>query len=202
MDHDWNTSPKRRFWIVSNDRKAARSKRGLPAKALGVLIIFIILGSTVLVGCGGSNQPSVPSIPTITTTPSREDIIQAIRRSVDGKTYSVTTEHQESQLHTCSQFDVDLDPYMPHNPELARCPSVGASYTTWETVTERETRSCQPLPDPEYGWYVEEVGQNRWKVSLSGSEWSVEKLDGASASAGDYIKVSGFSFAIQAYQDC
>jgi len=166
---------------------------------MGLLIIFIILGSTVLVGCGGSNQPSIP---TITTTPSREDIIQAIRRSVDGKTYSVTTEHQESQLHTCSQFDVDLDPYMPHNPELAKCPSVGATYTTWETVTGREAPSCQPLPDPEYGWYIEEVGQNRWRVSLSGSEWSVEKLDGASANAGDYIKVSGFSFAIQAYQDC
>lgn len=187
------------FQILNDRRVTPRSGGRRNTKAMTLFIIFAMLSSIVLIGCGGNDRPTIP---TITTTPSREDIIQAVRRSVEGKTYLVTENQQESTLHTCSQIDVDLDPYMPHNPELAKCPYVGATYTTWETVTEHQTRNCESLPDPEYGWYVKEIGKDKWQVSLSGREWNVEKLDGASASAGEYIKVSGFTFAIQAYQDC
>ena len=125
-----------------------------------------------------------------------------MRRSVEGKTYTVTTSRQEPKTHTCSEYDVDRDPYMPHNPELAKCPRVGATYTTWETVPERQTRRCEPLPGPEYGWHVQEAGADKWQVSLGGSVWDVEKLSGAATSAGKQITVSNFAFSINPHQDC
>ncbi len=187
------------FQIMNNGRRLPWSKPKFHVNAIATFIIFAMVAIVALSGCGGNDKPPIP---TITKTPSREDIIQAVRRSVEGKTYRVMTERQESKLHTCTQFDVDLDPYMPHNPELAKCPYVGKTYTTWETVAEPETRTCKPLPGPEYGWQVEKLDDDRWRVSLSGSVWDVEKLDGASASAGEYIKVSSFTFAIQGAQDC
>jgi hypothetical protein len=149
-------------------------------------------------------QQKESPIPTFTTSPSREDVIQAVRRSVNGKTYSVPSSQQEQVSHTCSQIDVDFDPYMPNNPELAKCPYVGATYMTWETVNQSETRTCEALPDSDAGWYVEEISDNKWRVSLYASMWEVEKLDGASANVEDYVEVSGFVFVVKPYpyQDC
>lgn len=161
------------------------------------LIVFITV--VVLTACGSKDSPSIP---TITSDPTRTDIIEAVRDSVNGKTYTATIFRDEAVFHTCSQMDVDMDPYMPHNPELAKCPSVGATYTTWETYTEYETRTCEALPGPEYGWYVEELGDDKWRVTYSGSVWDVEKLEGGAASMGDTVHVSGFVFKITAYQDC
>lgn len=100
------------FSTLVSDFKRRKSN----TKAMTLFIIFAMLSSIVLIGCGGNDRPTIP---TITTTPSSEDIIQAVRRSVEGRTNLVTENQQESTLHTCSQIDVDLDPYMPHNPKLA-----------------------------------------------------------------------------------
>lgn len=163
-----------------------------------IAMAFIAIGFVVS-GCGGNKN--VP-VPTYTTTPSRKDIIQAVKRGVEGKTYTVSTSHEEPIIHRCSQQDVDFDPYMPHNPELAKCPSVGATYTEWKTVHENKTLQCAYLPNVDAGWYVESKGDDRWQVSISGSTWDVKKLNGASANTGDYVRVSSFTFMITPHQDC
>jgi hypothetical protein len=180
-----------------------RSRPKRQVAAIAAFFIITTIAIVVLGGCGGgSGGNNRPSRPAVTSDPSREDIIQAVRRSVQGKTYVVRTAEQEARTHICSQYDVDLDPYMPRNPELAKCPRVGATYTTWEPVSKQETRTCDALPSPEYGWYVEEINNNRWRVSHSGSVWDVEKRDGGSASVGEFVTVSGFSFLIKPHQDC
>jgi hypothetical protein len=100
-------------------------------------------------------------------------------------------------------MDVDFDPYMPHNPELAKCPYEGKTYTDWESVSRPETRTCPSLPEANQpGWYVEDLGEDRWRVSRGGSTWDVEKIEGGAANVGDVIKVSSFAFAIKAHQAC
>ena len=190
-------------------------RRVLRLKHSSAIVAFVLVSlvvGLVLAGCGSNDENSIATlpipIPTFTKNPSQEDIIEAVRRSVNGKTYSVSvpSSRQESVEHTCSQMDVDLDPYMPHNPELARCPKVGATYKTWITVDESETqtRTCEPLPEQDAGWHVEEAGDNKWRVSINGSTWDVEKLDGASANVGEYVAVSDFAFMVTPYpnQDC
>ncbi len=187
---------------VTGGRMTTRLKRRI--KMIVLLLVTIVIGLTVG-GCGNDEEYPVPNyttVPHYTTVPSREDIIQAVRRSVEGNTYTVTSSRQERIIRTCSQIDVDFDPYMPGNPELAKCPRVGATYKEWETVYDSETRTCESLPNVDAGWYVEEIGDNKWRVSLSGSVWDVEKLDGASASVGDYVEVSGFTFKISSDQGC
>lgn len=185
------------YWFIAWARRVLRFRQSLATMVLALVIIVI---SSALGGCGNDDEYPVPNY---TTNPSREDIIQAVRRSVEGKTYTAASSRQESIVRTCDQMDVDFDPYMPGNPELAKCPYVGATYTEWETVYENEILTCEPLPDVEdAGWYLEEISDNRWRVSLFGSVWEVEKLDGASASVGEYVEVSGFTFAIFSQQDC
>jgi len=200
MQHNRQIGVLHGFQASSDGRRSCVRRPKHHTAGITAFIIVTMIAIVVLGGCGGGG--SQPPIPTITADPSREDIIQAVRRSVEGKTYTVMTVRQESRLHTCSQYDVDFDPYMPRNPELAKCPYVGATYTTWESVTEPETRTCDSLPGPEYGWRVEELGNDRWRVSQSGSVWDVEKLDGSSASVGEVVRVSSFSFAIKPHQDC
>lgn len=119
-----------------------------------------------------------------------------------GSTYTVTVYEQRQVTRRCSQLDVDLDPYMPRNPELAKCPRVGATYHEWESVPVQEQRDCQPLPATTSGWSVQPTGSDRWRASYGGSTWNVEKLSGGSASQGDTIRVSSFTFSIVPNQDC
>ena len=73
------------------------SKSKLHTQAITAFIIAILLAVVVLGGCGKNDKPSIP---TLTTAPSREDIIQAVQRSVEGKTYTVPTQSQEPRLKT------------------------------------------------------------------------------------------------------
>jgi hypothetical protein len=81
-------------------------------------------------GCSKGNRGPEPIIEAGDAEPSREDLIQAVRNSVAGKEYveqvakTRSVPHQEEVVHTCTQYDVDLDPYAKHNPELAKCPRV------------------------------------------------------------------------------
>src|SRR5262245_12509935 len=101
-------------------------------------LIFFPTGCRSVPSNGGHNSSSEP----ITSEPSRDDLIQAVRNDVNGKTYYRTSNkpvtRYERRPHSCSQFDVDRDPYMPRNPELARCPRVGATYWVNETITETQ----------------------------------------------------------------
>jgi hypothetical protein len=172
-----------------------RIKRVAIARPIIVAVLVVVL----LIGCGCGDEPSVPDV---ATEPSRDQIIQAVRQSVQGKTHTVTVPRQTQTWRTCSQTDVDLDPYMPGNPELARCPYQGATYPVWQTVYERETRSCDPLPGPGYAWSVRDMGFDRWRVSLSGSTWEIKRVSGGAAALGERVQISGFVFTVEAHQDC
>jgi len=203
--------------LVMHHSRLKREKRRVPwsrpgppgetiiqsTSSITLLATIFAITLALLDGCGGNVRTHyVPSTPTVTATPSRENIIEAVRHSVEGKTHVVTAQRQEPQVHRCDQNDVDRDPYMPHNPELAKCPSVGATYTTWQTVTEHQTQRCEPLPGPEYGWHVQELGDDKWRVSLGGSSWDVQKLSGAAAKGPEQVNVSSFEFSINPHQDC
>jgi hypothetical protein len=146
--------------------------------------------------------PNEPTPPPITHEPSNNDLIQAVRNSVAGKTYAESVPRTEQQPHTCSQMDVETDPYAQHNPELAKCPSAGHVYYAPVTTWVDEQRPCASLPDPSFGWSVMPLRENLWRVSQSGSSWDVEKLEGQAANAGNAIRFSDFAFAITAHQKC
>ena len=109
----------------------------------------------------------------------------------------------------CSQFDVDLDPYAKRNPELAKCPRVGATYWVNETIQVKESHSCGSLPGPDAGWQVQEIGSDKWRVSISGSAWDLTKLEGESKGqkidakiVQVHIRGSQYAFIIAAHQEC
>jgi len=190
--------------------------------------IVAAFASGWLDGCGRRDETpaaSTSEIPATSATetssatapPSREDVIQAVRRSVEGKTHTVVTRHQQPKRHTCSQLDVDRDRHMPRNPEKARCPRVGATYLGFETVTESHAEACDPVPRPGQSLSVEAVGRDKWIVSdgvqlpttkpgetafRSTGTWAVEKHDSTSSSPGQQVTVSGFVFTIKANQEC
>lgn len=191
-----NSPPNRR---PLNPSKFQQAKRKPRRRLIAAICMALLITGLLLVGCGGGSKAPIP---TISKEPTRDDIIQAVRRSVNGKTYQDTETQQEARWHTCSQIDVDRDPYMPHNPELARCPYEGARYTTYETVTDRVTRKCKSLPDAQFGWHVEKTSDNHWRVTQSGKEWRVRKLEGGSANVGDTVRVSSFRFLITTDGPC
>jgi hypothetical protein len=167
------------------------------------LALIVTAGFLFLDGCQRCETRRVTGAPvTSTLGPSDVDLIQAVRRSVEGKTYEVTSTRQEEQRHVCSEFDVKLDPFMPRNPELAKCPRAGATYPIWTSVTVRETRKCELLPPPESGWHVQGIGEDRWRVTQAGSTWDVQRLRGEAAKPGDHVEVSSFSLRIDAHQKC
>src|SRR5690349_12711704 len=185
--------PKTRFTSAELTSRACRISHPLVSATFVAAIFAVIVA--VFYGCDhkGPVSPNPPS-PPISSTPSRENIIEAVRHSVEGKTYEVATEREESTVHTCEQYDVDVHRF--------GCNSIGQTYTTSEAVPARETKHCEPLPGPEHGWQVTETGSDKWRVTLAGSVWDVEKLNGAAISGGGAVNVSSFSFSIQPHQSC
>jgi hypothetical protein len=179
-------------------------------------ILACIVTIALVTGCGNAtnNGNHKSSSEPITTEPSQADLIQAVRNSVNGKTYSRTSTanrpvtRYERRPHTCTQFDVDRDPYMPRNPELARCPRAGHTYWTDEPVTETEsqkvteTLQCPTLPGAEFGWSVVPAGDDTWRVSVNGSTWDVTKVDGGAVGVPGVVRVSKFTFTIKPHQNC
>ena len=168
------------------------------------LITFVCVAVISIVTIGGCSQDNGSSKepPPISTDPSREDVIQAVRDSVRGKTYMVKVPEQKSVKYTCSQIDVDTDTYAKRNPRLARCPYVGATYQTSKTVYVSKTQTCQELPSSDFGWSVNEIEDDTWRVSQAGSVWIVKKLEGGSVNLEDVTRRSGFTFTIEPQQDC
>lgn len=184
-----------------------QSKRVIPTRTR--LVLFTITVALMTASCrsctdtpptgnGNSTSPPTSGTEPVRSEPTREEIIEAVRRGVNGKKYEETVYRQEQVTHTCTQQDVDLDPRMPNNPELAKCPRVGATYTRWERVPKTETRECPQLPTS--GWNVRKVREDHWRVSRGGSIWDVEKTGGAAVE--QVINVSGFSFSIAPHQKC
>ncbi len=134
--------------------------------------------------------------------PSREDVIEAVRKNVEAKNYSESVPQSQRQSHTCNQYNVDADPNAKNNPELASCPRVGATYWTTETIYVNQSVHCQSLPGPQLGWAVNQRTSNSWLVSYSGSAWDVSKVEGTSVNVGDSVHVSKFSFLVVAHQKC
>ena len=193
---------------VRKDVKTVILERKVQAVTRLVVFAIIVLIVTIACGGGGGGAGGGGRIgggadadkPPITPEPSREDIIQAVRRSVEGKTYTENVSQQEPTTRMCSEMDVETDPYMPRNPELAKCPRVGAPYTTWQTVTKPEVRECKSLPGPESGWNVQALPPDRWRVSRGASVWDVEKTSGRRVEKA--VTVSSFTFAITPHQNC
>lgn len=187
---------------MTNQGRAGPRLAGVRWRALGSwsgvqVIAFVALAAGVLVaGCGDKGSKVV------STTPTRTDVIEAVQKSVSGKTYTATVYKIVPTTKFCTEIDVDLDPYMPHNPELAKCPYAGKAYVVQDSVALQETRKCAALPGAsDSGWYVEDRGDGRWMVSRNASSWDVEKVSGGSVSL-PVVKVSGFTFTIDADQDC
>jgi hypothetical protein len=121
---------------------------------------------------------------------------------VNGKTYSDQVVKWETVTRHCSQIDVDMDIYMPNNPELAKCPEVGAVYYEEQSYTETVTKQCDSLPEPSSAWSVQETGSDKWRVGYGGDTWNVELVSGGSSSVGDTVQVSSFTFVITTNQAC
>ncbi len=169
-----------------------------------ILACFLL---ALLTACSGGNKSSPNEqtklpIPQSSGEPSSADLIQAVRDSVSGKTYPQQVSHTEQQRHTCTQEDVELDPNAKHNPELARCPHVGAVYAVPVTTWATETRPCAALTAPDSVWSVQKTGNDTWRLSQFGSVWDVTKQGGQASSVGTTVRVSQFGFGINAHQPC
>jgi hypothetical protein len=173
-------------------------------------LILIMTMAIVIAACrDNGREPSRDG-----QEPSREDLIQAVRNHVNGKSYNKTVTKNkrvtkyESRPHRCTEEDVARDPHMPRNPELADCPRVGAidwrdePVTVTEPVAVTETHTCSSLPGPEAGWSVTSTGNDTWRVSHGGSAWDVTKADGRADGVEGVVRVSEFAFKIKPHQDC
>jgi hypothetical protein len=167
--------------------------------ALLLLTLFVIsCGPNGHDGTGPSESPERP----ISSEPSRADLISAVRNHVSGKTYTKKATRYERRAHTCTQYDVDRDPYMPRNPELAKCPYVGKTYWTQDPVYVSETHNCGSLPADPAGWSVTPTGKDQWRVAYAASVWDLTKIEGEHAGAEAIVRVAAFAFIIRPHQDC
>jgi hypothetical protein len=88
--------------------------RQIQAVAAACLILFV---AAELNGCFQRNSPSARNEDRHFSEPSREDLINTVRRYVAAKSYAQTVPETHlvprtvDRLHSCNQFDVDRDPY-------------------------------------------------------------------------------------------
>jgi hypothetical protein len=165
------------------------------------LLIVLTLSATLL-SCSSKPTFSVnKDRSTPPEGPSRDDLINAVRRSVESKTIVQQVPQQRTKTNICSQYDVEADPNAKHNPELARCPRAGATYTTIETDYVSQNVKCPGLPASSTGWDVSKVGPDSWRVSNGGSSWTVSKTEGRTDDAGS-VHLSSFTFKVNAHQPC
>jgi len=150
-------------------------------------------------------KEKVPKV-TKSDEPSRDDLIRAVIGHVSGKTYNKTTYENRGRSRRCSQIDVDLDPHAKRNPELAKCPHVGATYWISERVPVQKQYKCKtPPPLSDHTWSVRKISSNKWRVSCYGGSWELIKISSKSVNADViYIRVreSNNAFRIVAHQDC
>lgn len=149
------------------------------------------------------NEPPPPSRPSVVIArgPDKADLIRAVQGHLGAKTYTEYVVRRVAKRRYCSQYDVDRDPYMPRNPELAKCPRIGASYTVYQDERVPEERNC---PEPSGGsaaWSVTDLGNDHWRVATGGSSWVVRLISGQKSSVGS-TTASDFRYQISANQGC
>jgi hypothetical protein len=181
---------------------SARYTHARQIVSCAVVLLFIFLVSCSKAKSSADQEQTRALTPQSSDEPSREDLIEAVRRSVEAKSYSESVPQSQRWSHACSQYDVDVDPYAKENPQLARCPYVGATYWTTETIYVNQFVHCQTLPGPQFGWTVNPRTSDSWLVSHSGSAWDVSKVEGTSANQGESVHVSKFSFLVVPHQKC
>lgn len=168
-----------------------------------IYMMLPTLASTLAWSC--SNKPVAPSQGhedhRIEEGPARDDLINAVRYSVESKTTVQKSPQRRGVQHSCTQYDVDLDPNAKRNPELARCPRVGAIYETFDTVYVDQAVRCVSLPAPSPAWNVSQLRPDSWRVTYGGSSWIVTKLNGSANNASG-IRISSFYFSVVANQAC
>ena len=147
-------------------------------------------------------EDSKPATPTPQSSgPARDDLVRAVKNHVSSKSYEERVTQVVEVSRRCTQADVDRDIHMPNNPELAKCPRVGATYLVRRNQTTRIARPCAGLPGSESGWSVSNLGNNRWRVGLGGSSWVLTQLSGQVQGNG-VTRVASFAFRIEANQRC
>lgn len=154
-------------------------------------------------GCESERPRPAPTPPVrVSATPSDDDLVRAVRSHLSGKAYVEQGWTFETRRRTCSQVQVDMDIHAKHNPELARCPYVGASYEDRVRVPTTTRKPCPSPPGPGPHWLVSKAGSSTWRVSTGGRVWEVTKVTGGSASAKDVVTVGAWQFTIRAHQEC
>jgi len=153
-------------------------------------LIRIASVSLLLVVEGACGVPGAP----LHGEPSREHLIQAVRSSASGRTYTEPVTQPRSQSRTCTSVDARTHRH--------GCAVAGQTYQVMVPVTTTETRQCPTLPGPDSNWNVQAQGDDKWRVSRSGSVWDVEKLSGQQVKAGTGFTAGGFSFSVVPRQRC
>lgn len=141
--------------------------------------------------------------------PSREDLIRAVQNNVSGKFFEKTSYEFRQEFRTCSQSDVDFDINAQRNPELAKCPYVGARYSSNKRVPVKKRYKCKQLPNANLNWSVRRISTMEWRVSIGKSSWNFTNLGSKSVNENIdegviYIRTreSRNAFMIVAHQEC
>jgi hypothetical protein len=189
------------------ERDAARSHSPRrPRFGVALLIAFLS------VACDGKQTASSrrPTAQSVSDEPSTEELINAVRSYLSSKMMveqrgpNDVPGHWVSERHSCSQLDVDRDPYMPQNPELAKCPRVGAVRETrlWKAgeSTHASKLPC-PVPAAGPGWDVRTSGDD-WEITYGGRRWKLRKASGSAVGVEGVVRVAAFVLSVTSFQEC
>jgi hypothetical protein len=139
----------------------------------------IVSDCALSAGCSKDPPPSPVKVSVHGTSSdddaSNNNIIEAVRQSVSAKHFTESVWQTQRQPHTCTQLDVERDPRARDNPELARCPRVGATYYTDQQTQSSTSVQCPSLPGPQMGRTVSAKGPDSWWVSQAGNSWAVRR---------------------------
>lgn len=191
---------------------ASRMRHVASATAIGVIIISASCRKSVAPSAevSGETAPAVA----VRREPSNDELIDAAVHAASADTTTRVRYRTASEQRSCTEMDVATDPYMPHNPELARCPEVGRRYTVTTQEPYQEQVKCPAPPREHQYWSVNPAGENVWRVSSGGRSWTVTQQGGAAvttvqgegssvpSSSNREVKVSDFVFSVISDQGC
>ena len=167
----------------------------------------IVSLSATFVACKRQEPPQVtPPMPAKPAAeeagPTQSDLIEAVIQAAAGETTVRTKYRQVQTSHVCSDMDVARDPYMPKNPELARCPRRGHRYNVSHSEPYQEQVACPHVPDSKGAWSVVKLGEDHWRISTGGRSWQVAKLSGSQTPPGNVVQLSSFRLSVVAEHGC
>ena len=97
-------------------------------------------------------------------SPTNGELIDAVVRAAANDKKTTTRHRHIERTHVCSEYDVARDPYMPKNPELAKCPRVGRRYSVRESQPYTEEVRCPALPTSHGAWTVTRLRDDQWRL--------------------------------------